>query len=253
MAVASRPLAHPAAGRAVTVHPPLVARALGWSPVTVVGRALASWRKPLLLALALSSAGVVASAQGLDVRPEDYWQAAAAGAVGGVSGWTVGETGRRAAPEQPLADVSVTILPRSEALLARLADIKTAARRDLRVYRESARRIADARRQLERALTEAGAGDLVRYTAAAPDGAFAVEGLPAGRWLLLAQRAEFIRKETSPPKSRESTIYRRQPRLKGYYAVTLWVEELTIDAGRSERLELSDRNAWMTAIAEDKS
>lgn len=205
----------------------------------------------LVVALALVAA-VAAAAPALDVRPEDYREAAATGAVGAVSGRTVGETGRRADPEQPLADVSVTVVPRSEALLARLAEIKAAARRDMQVYRESARRIADARRELERALTDAGAADLVRYTAVAPDGAFEVEGLPAGRWLVLAQRSEFVKKETSPPKGREDTIFRRQPRLKGYYAVTLWVEELTIAAGQSATLELTDRNVWLNAIAEDK-
>jgi hypothetical protein len=172
--------------------------------------------------------------------------------MGAVSGRAVGESGRRAEPEQPLADVSITVIPRSEALLARLAEIKAGARRDMHVYRESARRIAEARRELERALTDAGAADLVRYTAVAPDGAFEVEGLPAGRWLLLAQRTEFVKKETAPLKPREETIFRRQPRLKGYYAVTLWVEELTIAAGQSATLELTDRNVWLTAIAEDK-
>jgi rhodanese-related sulfurtransferase len=221
--------------------------------VTAVRRAPRGWGRALLLALTLGALDAGASAQPLDVRPEEYRQAAAAGAVGGVAGRTVGETGRRAAPELPLADVSVTLLPRSEALLARLADIKTMARRDLGVYRESARRIADARRQLERALTEAGAGDLVRYTAVAPDGTFEVEGLPAGRWLLLAQRAEFVSKPTPPPRPRESTIYRREPLMKGYYAVTLWLEELTIAGGQSQRLELSDRNAWMTAIVEERA
>jgi hypothetical protein len=204
------------------------------------------------LTLALAALASVAAAPALDVQPEAYRQAAAAGAVGGVSGRTVGETGRRAAPEQPLEDVSVTVLPWSEALLARLSQIKSEARRNMQAYRESARRIAEARRQLERALTEAGAGDLVRYTAVTPDGAFEVVRLPAGRWLLLAQRAQFVRKEMSLPRGHEATTYRRQPRMKGYYAVTLWVQELTIAAGQSQTLELSDRNAWLTAIAEDR-
>jgi hypothetical protein len=38
----------------------------------------------------------------------------------------------------------------------------------------------------------------------------------------------------------------------GYDAVTVWVRELRVAAGRGEPIELTDRNAWFTGVVEER-
>lgn len=202
--------------------------------------------------LLLPLLGGVVFAAALDVRPDAYLDNARAGAIGAVTGRAFAERARPNAPEQPAADVAVTLLPRSEAFLARLREIRERARNDLTAYRTAARTLVDARRTYERALTEAGAGELVRVTSVDPEGRFEVGKLPAGSWLLLAQQATYVRKGSSKLDQRQRQHFARQPQLTGFYAVTVWVRELTVPAGESTTVELTDRNAWMTAIQEER-
>jgi hypothetical protein len=207
---------------------------------------------PLLVAaLLLAAAGALAAS--LDVRVEAYRQAVAAGAVGTVAGRALAEDlHRRRASEQPLGEISVTLLPRSESLLVELHRIKDRARADLDAFRTSALAIADARRAYERALWEAGAPELVRFAAVAPDGRFVLEGVPAGSWLLVAQRAVYVAKGAAHGARRDREVFAPRLSLAGYYAVSVWLREIALAAGQWEAVELTDRNAWMTAIAEER-
>ena len=38
----------------------------------------------------------------------------------------------------------------------------------------------------------------------------------------------------------------------GYYAVSIWLRELTLSGGGLEAVDLSDRNVWFTGIVEDR-
>lgn len=203
----------------------------------------------LLLTGVLTTAS---EALAFDVRPEPYREAVRAGAVASVTGRAATEPRRPGGPAEPITQVSVTLLPRSEALLGRLAEIRQRARSEPHVYRTSARAVVEARRALERSLAEAGDADLVRYLEVAPDGSFELDSLPAGDWIVLAQRAVFVRKGSPDLKKREREIFRRQPRMVGYYAVTVWLHELTLIGGEVARVELTDRNVWMTAIEEER-
>jgi hypothetical protein len=149
--------------------------------------------------------------------------------------------------------VSVTLVPRSEALLVELERIRGQARREPDDYRSSAREVARARQDFERALAQAGHADLVRFTAVEPDGAFVLAQVPAGPWLLIAQRAVFVPMPGAVPSRREPGGFRPRSRLTGYLAVTIWLRELTVRSGESKSLELTDRNAWMRAIAEERT
>jgi len=224
MALGAQPLAHPAAGGPVT------AAFLG------------------LLLLAGGSAPIPA----LDVPTEAYREAAAAGAVGTVAGRAVADPQRPGEPPASLADVSVTLVPRSSALLVELDRIRTQARREPDAFRSSARAVARARQDFERALAQAGTADLVRFTTVEPDGAFVLERVPAGAWVLIAQRAVFVSKPGAPPSRRERESFGPRPHLTGYYAVTIWLRTLSVRPGESESVELTDRNAWMRAIAEER-
>jgi hypothetical protein len=208
----------------------------------------------LLLAGALAAAGALAVAAGepVDVPVERYRAAASAGRTGSVAGRAVAEPRRPTGPEEPIVPVAITMLPRSEALLRRLTEIRQGARRDARLYRTSARAVVDARRGLERALAEAGSADLVRSAEVAPDGTFELDSVPAGGWILMAQHALYVHKESAPPPRRERELFQRQPRMTGYYSVTVWLREVAVEAGRVAQVQLTDRNAWMTAIEEER-
>ncbi|MGH7309664.1 MAG: hypothetical protein ACREK6_13290 [Candidatus Rokuibacteriota bacterium] len=189
----------------------------------------------------------------LDVPTEDYRKAAAAGAVGVVAGRAVGDPQRPGEPPPSLPDVGVTLVPRSSALLVELDRIRTQARQEPDAFRSSARAVARARQNFERALAEAGTADLVRFTAVEPDGAFVLERIPAGAWVLIAQRAVFVPKLGTAPSRRERESFGSRSHLSGYYAVTIWLRTLSVRPGESESVELTDRNAWMRAIAEERS
>lgn len=189
----------------------------------------------------------------LDVPIQAYRAAAEAGAVGTVAGRAVADPKRAGEPPAGLDDVSVTLVPRSEALLVELERIRGQARRDADAYRSSARDVARARQGFERALARAGDADLVRFTAVEPDGAFVLGQVPAGAWLLVAQRAVFVPIAGDPPSRRERESFQPRSRLTGYLAVTIWLRELTVRSGESETVELTDRNAWMRAIAEERA
>jgi hypothetical protein len=194
----------------------------------------------------------VALAPSLDVHTESYREAATTGALGGVAGQAVTENLRRGASPQPVSDVAVMLVPRSQAFLGELESIRSRARHDMNAYRTSAHDVTEARRVYERALWDSGASELVRATTVDPGGRFSIEGLPAGAWLLIAQRAVFVPKKPETMAKRDRELFDRQPRLTGYYAVTFWLRELTIAPGQSTDIELTDRNAWMTGIAEER-
>jgi hypothetical protein len=189
---------------------------------------------------------------GLDVRPEPYREAMRAGAVGSLTGGAMMESRRPGAPREPITPLGVTLLPRSEALLEQLSEIRRRARDDPQFYRTSARAVVEARRTLERSLTDAGGADLFHYLEGGPDGTFELDRLPAGAWILLAQHAVYIAKPSPGLKKRDKEVFQRQPRMTGYYAVTIWVQELAVTPGGVARVELTDRNAWMTAIEEER-
>lgn len=205
------------------------------------------------LILALLLLAVPAFGAALDVRIDRYRQASDAGAMGTIAGRAYEEPRRKNETERPLGDVAITLLPRSEDFLARMGAIKQRMRDDAVFYRQSAVAVITARREFERALSAAGAGDLVRFGLVSPDGNFEVS-VPAGQWIVMAHRAVFVSKASPPPKLRYRghDVFAQDPRLLGYYAIAVWLRELTVEAGKAAVIELHDRNVWMTAIEEKR-
>src|SRR5262249_39458383 len=120
-------------------------------------------------------------------------------------------------------------------------------------YPTSARAVVEARRQYERALTDAGAGDLVRYAPGSADGTFELDRVPAGDWVLLVEHAVFVNKPGPLPSRQEFETFRKNPQFLGYYAVTLWLEEVKVARGETATFELNERNAWMVGIDEKRT
>ncbi|HXG05447.1 MAG TPA: hypothetical protein VNO23_18785, partial [Candidatus Binatia bacterium] len=114
----------------------------------------------LLAAVGLASPPVPGAA-GPDVPLAAYEQAAREGSTGVVTGRTV-LTGRHPESlEEPLADVALTLVPRSEDLLTTLARLRRALRDEPEKYASSAEAVVAAQREYEQALTQAGGHGLV--------------------------------------------------------------------------------------------
>jgi hypothetical protein len=214
-------------------------------------------RVSLVLGVGFWLGVTVVWAQGIDAPIEVYRGAAAGGEVGVVKGRAFEERRRPTASDVPLTGTSIRLLPRSDALVVRLQGIKRGARDSIDAYRESASLVSKARELYEKRLLEAGAGDLPQAVTAGDDGAFALEGIPAGPWVLLASRSTYVSKTSSDKRGPAQTPTRPLPflppdKLKGYSVVTYWLREVTVVAGTVETVDLTDRNAWLTGITEDR-
>jgi hypothetical protein len=199
------------------------------------------------LALALLAAALASE---LDVPAAPYREAERRGAVGSVVARAMADPDRPGGAERPVAGVAVTLLPRSESLLARLAEIRRRGREDLAAYRRSASAITEASAALRDALGREGAADLVRSGETGAGGQVAFARVPAGRWILLAQRAAAVRRPGAPAGQRDRRTFRLEAPLQGYTAISTWVQELAIEPAADVTIELTDRNVWMVAIDE---
>ncbi len=209
--------------------------------------------RPGLCALAVLVVATAAFGAALDVSLDAYRAAAAEGSTGTVTGRAVDEADRRSTPDEPRVGIGVTLVPRSRALLEELGEIKRRVRSQPTTYPTSARSVVEARRTYERALTTAGAGELVRYVPGNADGTFELEHVPVGEWVLLVEHAVFVNKPGPLQGRQEWTTFRKEPQFLGYYAVTFWLEEVRVSRGETATVELNERNAWMTGIEEQRT
>jgi hypothetical protein len=207
-------------------------------------------RPAWIVVLALT--GTVA-AQALDVPTEPYRAAATAGALGTVTGRVFDERRQPEAAERPVQNVTVTLLPRSAEFLRKLEEIKRTARDSANIYRSSAPAILALKVGYEKALWEAGAAELVKATAVGADGRFRVGEVPAGEWLLIATHSVGVDKHGSEVDSRRRSVYTPGTRLTGFQAVSIWLREISVTQGRSETVELMDRNVWHSGIVEERA
>ena len=227
MAVVPRPLADPPACRAGAVL-----------------------RIHALLVVALL-AGPAAAAVDVDLR--HYTEAERAGAAATVSGRAYAERRKPDGPDTPLAGATVVALPRSEGLVRRLEQLRDGARDSIPAYRQAATLMQKAREAYERELWEAGGADLVRTAIVDADGRFDLGRLPEGRWMVLGTWDQYV--EASGPRTgrKERQTYLPSPRLVGFRARLLWLQDLAL--GRAERaeVELTDRNVWFSGVVEDRT
>lgn len=197
----------------------------------------------------------VQPAQALDVLPGQYRAAAAAGAVGSVTGRVYEERRKPDGPDQPLAGAAVTLLPRSAQFLEKLEAVKRTSRNSMNDYRAAAPAIQTLKAAYEKELWESGAVDLVMGTVVAPDGRFSVENLPAGDWLLFVTTSAATDTKVVEPKSssKDRGVYVPGTHLTGYQRLTIWLREITVSGGRAENVELIGRGAWFSGVVEERA
>jgi len=203
----------------------------------------------LVAALVLT---VAAPARALDVDLQAYDEARRRGEMVTIAGRVYTERRRPNAEDVPMARAVVVALPRSEALVRRLDDLRAHARDSAAAYREAATQMRRARESYEREVWQSGAADLVRSTTVDADGRFTLSDLPAGRWMVWATHSEFLDARSPRYQARDRERYRLPPRLVGYYAERAWLRELDTTPGASTTLELNDRNVWFAGVVEDR-
>jgi hypothetical protein len=202
----------------------------------------------------LALAGVAgAQVPAIAANTDAYRAAAASGAIGGVTGRIYEESKRPKTPDQPLNGAAVIVLPKSADIVRKLEEIKQTARNSADDYRAAGPSIIALRRAYEKEIWDSGSADLVKSTIADADGRFTVTDLPAGDWLLIATHSVKIDKHAAvgPPKQRG--VYAPRSHLTGYQRVTIWLREVTVEKGRSENVDLTDRGAWFSAVVEERA
>lgn len=226
-------------------------------PTAIRGGPIESWpRRPGTRSLSwlagVTWIGLVLAgpAHALDVSVRAYQAAAAGGRVGVVAGRAVEEARRRGHPDLPLSGFSITLVPRSAEFLARLRAVAHRGRTEPAAYSRTATALVETRREYERALAEERAAELVMYAPVSADGSFEVRDVPAGEWLLVALRPVFVARPSPDRKPKDKETFAPGGRISGYYAVAVWVREVSVLAGEETFVALTDRNTMMTAIEE---
>jgi hypothetical protein len=193
------------------------------------------------------------SAEALDVSVEPYRQARQTRALGVVAGRVYAEQRTLRVPALPMTGTTVTLLPRSEALLARLERLKAQARESSTAFTAAAPAMRKAKEVYERELLHAGAPDLTPMVLVEPDGGFRIDDVPAGAWVLLAWYSTPVNVSTPKDKIRERNVYQPQPGLRGFQSVTVWLREVSVTGGATATVELTDRNGWFRGVAEERA
>jgi hypothetical protein len=193
------------------------------------------------------------SAEALDISVEPYRQARQTRALGVVAGRVYAEQRTLRVPALPMTGTTVTLLPRSEALLARLERLKAQARESSTAFTAAAPAMRKAKEVYERELLHAGAPDLTPMVLVEPDGGFRIDDVPAGAWVLLAWYSTPVNVSTPKDKIRERNVYQPQPGLRGFQSVTVWLREVSVTGGATATVELTDRNGWFRGVAEERA
>jgi hypothetical protein len=204
------------------------------------------------VALCLLAAPALAA---VDVDLTRYTAAERAGAAVEVTGRAFAERPKPDAPDTPLVGASVVAVPRSQALLRRLEQLRDGARDSTNAYRDAALLMQRAREAYERELWEAGAPQLVRNAVVDASGRFDLGRLPEGQWMILAVWDRTVHTRDVKPERRERKerqLYLPAQRFAGYRSRLIWLREVALNAADPAALELTDRNVWFSGVVEER-
>ena len=210
-----------------------------------------------LLAFALAVAALVAAggvpSGAMDRREQvsPYLRALEARAVGEIDGRASGEPRRPSAPAPPYEGVSLLAFPYAADVDARLDAIKRLQRDSIANYTEAHADVTAVREAYERELLAAGAGELIRGAVSDATGKLRLEGVPAGEWLLLGWREEAHAVKAARTPARDAGHFATAPKMTGYGAVSYWRMRVSLRAGETTEVRLSDRGVWLTAVREE--
>ncbi len=173
-------------------------------------------------------------------------------AFGSVDGRAYAEGQRGGAESTPYPGVSVLLLPRSEEFEAEMDGIKASHRDSADAFLEAEPKLSAARVAYERAIVDAGGGQLLLGESSDASGAFRFARVPEGAWTLLAWREMPHAKRPTSLRASEARRYKTRPQVFGYTSVVFWRIPLQVKAGEEVAIRLHDRNEWMTGTREDR-
>ena len=206
----------------------------------------------MIRVVALATLLLASTAQAMDVDLEPFRESRRSGALGAVSGRVYTDSRAPRGPVRPMTGTTVTLLPRSAGLLAKLDRLKGQARESSTAFTAAAPAMRKAKEDYERELLHAGAPDLAPMVLVDQDGGFKIEEVPAGTWMLLAWHSVAADVSTTKTKARERNRYLPQPRLHGFQSVTVWLREVPVGRGSISTVDLTDRNAWFDGVIEER-
>jgi hypothetical protein len=151
-------------------------------------------------------------------------------------------------PEAPLTGILLTLVPRSDAFLGRLEDIKRHARDSLPSYSSAVAKILAERHTYEEALRPAQPA-VVRSAKLDAQGRFTFEAVPEGEWLLLGWRATGGKRSTGQVSKGDRARFNLTPRPSGFQEVAIWLIEVSVGSP-ADPIELNDRNVWFSGVQE---
>ncbi|HET8578355.1 MAG TPA: hypothetical protein VFO18_14765 [Methylomirabilota bacterium] len=175
-----------------------------------------------------------------------------AGALGEVRGQAWAEPARPGGPELPDPSVSVLLLPYSVAFEAQLDAVKASQRDSLGDLSAAGSRVETARAGYESALRFAGGGELILGEVADQQGRIRLTGVPAGDWLLLGWKEAGHSSTRFRMRSKDAKNFPDVPTGMGYTMMEYWRVRVTVRAGESTEVTLTDRNIWLTALKEER-
>lgn len=173
-------------------------------------------------------------------------------AFGSVDGRAYEEGQRGGAAPTPYAAVSVRLLPRSEDFDAELEGIKASGRDSIDAFLAAEPKISTARIAFERAIIDAGGGQLLLGESSDAAGAFRFARVPEGAWTLFAWREIDRGKRPTTLKTAEARRYTNRAQVFGHTTVVFWRIPIQVKAGEEVTVRLHDRNEWMTGEREDR-
>jgi len=212
-----------------------------------------------VLFLAMALCGFLAAGgapSGFEDRREQvspYLRALESRAVGEIDGRAFGLPHRPSAPAPPYEGVSVLAFPFAADVDAQLDQIKRQQRDSMSNYTETHADLAGLREAYERELLAAGGGELIRGAVSDASGRVRLEGVPAGEWLLLGWREESHAVKASKTPSKDAGRFATAPTMTGFATVTYWRMRVSLRAGETAEVSLSDRSVWLTAVREELS
>ena len=192
------------------------------------------------------------AAGAVDVDVKRYLEAERAGAAAGVTGRAYAERRKPDAPDTPLTGATVVALPRSEALIRRLQQLREGARESAPAYRDAAGLMQKAREAYERELWEAGAAELVRTAVVDSAGRFDLGRLAEGRWIVVGTWEQYVDARAPKPGRKDRETYVRTPRLVGFRSRLVWLQDVDVTRAGPADLQLTDRNVWFTGVVEER-
>ena len=192
-----------------------------------------------------------ATAEDASDRVAPYLRALEARETGEIAGRVFAESKRPTEPPTPYSGVSVVAVPYGADLEAQLDAIKHRQRDTMKTYLDVHAQVAAARSAYERDLRAAGGGALIRESVSDAEGVVSFTGLPAGQWLLLGWREEAHAVKASRTPHREEGKFAQTPVVTGYAALSYWRVPVSVRAGETTAVSLSDRAIWLTAVREE--